>query len=162
MWSHPLQFIAAVVFCQNSGKPSSPYCDCSTIYWSVPAGQSNIFSWYPSWKHVYAIALSLRLGAPLCTPHDCVCGTAVDSNDVAYTVWAAGSQPVAVPDTRLSIISAEIPSSLELWELARNDGKRPDGVTSSHRCQGMTEEWSLSYMGRRLSRHSQQVISQKL
>jgi len=45
---------SGVVCCRNSGKPSSPYCGCSTIFWSVPTGHSNVFSWYPSWQHIHA------------------------------------------------------------------------------------------------------------
>jgi len=50
------------------------------------------------------ITVSLRLGAALCTPHNCICGMAVDSSGVyGLSCRKSAGQPVAVPDTRLSI-----------------------------------------------------------
>jgi len=70
IWSHQpcsngYRCWSGVVSCPNSGKPSSPYCDCSTIFWSVPAGHSNVFSWYLSWQQSVWLAQLVRaLAAP--------------------------------------------------------------------------------------------------
>jgi len=74
------------------------------------------------------IAVSLRLGAPLCTPHDCICGMAVDSNGAHCLSCRKSAGRDSIVKTSLS--SAEIPNRLEPRRRARDDGKRPDGVTS--------------------------------
>jgi len=81
------------------------------------------------------IAVPLLLGAPLCTPHDCICGMAVDSSG-AHGLSCRKSAGRGVRDTAInsivntSLSSAEMPSRLEPRGLSRDDGKRPDGVTS--------------------------------
>ena len=59
-------------------KPSSSYCGCSTLFWSVPAGHSYMSSVGTRFENT-----SIRIAvAPLCTPHDFICGAAVDSSGV--------------------------------------------------------------------------------
>jgi len=72
------------------------------------------------------IAVSLRLGAPLCTPHDCICGMAVDSSG-AHGLNCRKSAGRGASDTAInsivktSLSSAEMPSRHEPRGLARDD-----------------------------------------
>jgi len=60
---------SGIVCCPNSGKPSSPYCGCSTIFWSVPIQVIPISSVDTRLDNTsMLIAVSLHLGAPLYTP----------------------------------------------------------------------------------------------
>jgi hypothetical protein len=89
------------------------------------------------------IAVALRLGAPVCLPHTCICGAAVDSTGRHGLSCRRSSGRVsrhsAVNDLiKRALQSAEIPSRLEPRSLVRQDDKRPDGLTlvpwSSGRC----------------------------
>ena len=105
------------------------------------------------------IAVALRLGLPICTPHTCRhCGIRVDAcahhglsclknsgryhrhaavNNVIYRAMASAGipstlEPLAGLSTEpMASSPAGIPSTLEpLAGLSRSDGKRPDGLTS--------------------------------
>jgi len=89
------------------------------------------------------IAVALRLGAPVCLPHICVCGAAVDNTGTHGLSCRKSSGRMsrhsAVNDLiKRALQSAEIPSRLEPRSLMRQDDKRPDGMTlvpwSSGRC----------------------------
>ena len=93
--------------------------------------------------------VSLRLGAPLCTPHVCICGAAVDSSGVHGLSCRKSAGRGARHSTINSIVktalnSAEIPSRLEPQGLARDDGKRPDGVTSMPWKNGRCLIWDVT------------------
>ena len=80
------------------------------------------------------IAIALRLGAPVCAPHVCVCSASVDSSGRHGLSCrkSAGrlSRHSAVNDLiKRALSSAEIPSRLEPPSLIRDDGKRPDGLS---------------------------------
>ena len=95
------------------------------------------------------IAVSLRLGAPLCTPHVCICGAAVDSSGVHGLSCRKSAGRGARHSTINSIVKAaltlaEIPSCLEPRGLARDDGKRPDGVTSMPWKNGHCLIWDVT------------------
>lgn len=95
------------------------------------------------------IAVSLRLGAPLCTPHDCICGAAVDSSGVhglsCRKSAGRGARHTAINSiVKAALTSAEIPSRLEPRGLARDDGKRPDGVTSMPWRNGRCLIWDVT------------------
>ena len=81
------------------------------------------------------IAVGLRLGTPLCSPHQCQrCGQSVDSfgrhslscrkSEGRHSRHAALNNVIF-----RSLSSANIPSRLEPPGLSRVDGKRPDGIS---------------------------------
>ena len=82
-----------------------------------------------------SIAVSLRLGTPLCRPHPCIqCGVPVDESAVnALSCRKSGGQHVrhnAMNDVICrSLTAAGIPCQTEPHSLVRSDGKHPDGVT---------------------------------
>ena len=81
------------------------------------------------------IAISLRLGLPVCSAHMCAgCGAAVDERGLhgLSCRFSKGrfSRHSALNDlVKRSLDSAKIPSHLEPTGLYRTDGKRPDGAT---------------------------------
>ena len=80
------------------------------------------------------IAIALRLGLPLCTPHPCRCGLEIDAYGLhpLSCKMSTGRFPrhAALNDiVRRALTSAGFPSSLEPSGLDRGDGKRPDGIT---------------------------------
>jgi len=109
------------------------------------------------------IAVSLRLGAPLSTPHDCICGMAVDSSGVHGLSCRKSAGREARHTAMNSIVmaalsSAEIPIRLEHRGRSRDDGKRPDGVTSMPWKNGRCLIWDVTY----IQIHWQQDMSTKL
>lgn len=78
--------------------------------------------------------MALRLGTPLCHPHTCVCGEAVDK----FGLHGLACKRSAGRKARHEIIndlikraltSCDIPSIREPSGCDRNDGKKPDGLT---------------------------------
>lgn len=95
------------------------------------------------------IAIALRLGAPICLPHVCVCGAAVDNTGRHGLSCrkSAGrlSRHSAVNDLiKRALMSAEIPSRLEPKSLTRNDDKRPDGLTLTPWSSGRCLAWDFT------------------
>jgi len=128
---------------------------------------SSVDTWNLTTHPCALIAVSLRLGAPMCAPHDCICGMAVDSSG-EHTVWAAGSQLAGrgARDAAInsivktsSLSSAEIPNRLEPRGRATALVTTTNDQTAWHRCY--MEEWSLSYMGRHFSRYSGSKLSRQ-
>ena len=81
------------------------------------------------------IAISLRLGTPLCSPHSCLhCGAEVNALST-HGLSCRRSQGrhychAALNDViHQSLSVANVPSRLEPSGLESTDGKRPDGVT---------------------------------
>ena len=81
------------------------------------------------------VAVGLRLGTPLCQPHECShCGSEVDplGTHGLSCRWSEGRHPrhAAVNDIiHRTLTAANIPSRLEPSGLYRSDGKRPDGCS---------------------------------
>ena len=80
------------------------------------------------------IACGLRLGSPLCQPHECICSTQVESTGVHGLGYrkSAGrfSRHSHVNNLiRKALKSAHVPMILEPQGVLRMDGKRPDGMT---------------------------------
>jgi hypothetical protein len=95
------------------------------------------------------IAIALRLGAPVCANHTCICGDAVDSSGVHGLSCrkSAGRhmRHSALNDLlKRSLAAAEIPSRLEPSSLSRSDGKRPDGMTMMPWKQGRCLVWDVT------------------
>lgn len=80
------------------------------------------------------VAVGLRLGLNLCTPHQCHCGSLVDARGLHSFVCkrapGKSSRHHALNDLiARSFASAGIPTTKEPHGLFRTDGKRPDGLT---------------------------------
>ena len=95
------------------------------------------------------IAIALRLGAPVCEPHTCVCGQAVD----AYGTHGLSCRKSAGRQYRHNTVndiiqralsSAGVPSRLEPPHLYRDDGKRPDGLTTVPWKNGRCLVWDFT------------------
>lgn len=95
------------------------------------------------------VAVALRLGAPICAEHQCVCGASVDSS---------GTHGLSCPKTSGRIIrhnavnevikralrSAGIPSRLEPRNLFANSDLRPDGLTTTPWSRGKCVAWDFT------------------
>jgi hypothetical protein len=95
------------------------------------------------------IAVALRLGAPICAPHACICGGIVDSTGTHGLSCrkSAGrlSRHSAVNELiKRALTSAEVPSRLEPSSLMRDDGKRPDGLSLSPWKNGRCLVWDFT------------------
>ena len=81
------------------------------------------------------IAVGLRLGTPLCGPHQCCnCGQDVDSTgrhglSCKYSKGRSFRHAALNDIIRRALSSANIPLRLEPPRLSRVDGRRPDGVS---------------------------------
>ncbi|XP_055354129.1 uncharacterized protein LOC129599826 [Paramacrobiotus metropolitanus] len=95
------------------------------------------------------IAVARRLGAPVCQPHVCRCGSTVDSLGHHGLVCKLakgrhGVHAVLNEATKRALCSARVPSSLEPAGLNRGDGKRPDGVTAFPWKNGKPLVWDVT------------------
>ncbi|KAJ8727191.1 hypothetical protein PYW08_015588 [Mythimna loreyi] len=82
----------------------------------------------------FRIATCLRLGAPSGAPHRCQCGEVVDrlGHHGLSCSRSAGriARHASINDIiRRALVTAGVPAVLEPNGLARDDGKRPDGMT---------------------------------
>ncbi|XP_063629995.1 uncharacterized protein LOC134801393 [Cydia splendana] len=80
------------------------------------------------------VAVGLRLGVPICAPHKCHCGSDVDQlgRHGLSCQRSAGrlSRHAALNDIiRRSLVTVNVPAILEPTGMARDDGKRPDGMS---------------------------------
>ena len=95
------------------------------------------------------IAIALRLGAPVCVPHTCVCGEAVDTSGThgLSCRQSAGrhARHSAVNDLiKRALASADVPARLEPSTLSRDDGKRPDGLSTAPWKEGRCLVWDFT------------------
>jgi hypothetical protein len=82
----------------------------------------------------FRVAVSLRLGSLVCSPHTCVCGSSVDESGThgLSCRFSPGrrSRHAAVNDLlHRALVSAGVPSVLEPPGTSRDDGKYPNGIT---------------------------------
>ncbi|KAJ8712724.1 hypothetical protein PYW08_008028 [Mythimna loreyi] len=82
----------------------------------------------------FRIATCLRLGAPSGAPHRCQCGEVVDRLGHHGLSCSRSARRIArhasINDIiRRALVTAGVPAVLETNGLARDDGKRPDGMT---------------------------------
>jgi hypothetical protein len=95
------------------------------------------------------IAVALRLGVTVCSPHLCVCGSQVDSNGIHGLSCRKSAGRLSRHNSINGIIkaalsSAEIPCRLEPRGIARDDGKRPDGVSTVPLHNGRCVVWDVT------------------
>ena len=82
----------------------------------------------------FRLAASLRLGAPCCSSHRCRCGEAVNSLGHHGLSCSRSAGRIArhanINDIiRRALVAVGVPAVLEPNGLARDDGKRPDGMS---------------------------------
>ena len=96
------------------------------------------------------IAVGLRLGAPLCTPHNCLqCGDPVDESGYhglsCRRSIGRQARHAALNDlVKRSLTAIDTPALLEPPGLFRSDGKRPDGVTVIPWKRGRALVWDVT------------------
>ena len=110
------------------------------------------------------IAVALRLGAPVCAPHTCICGATVDSSGVHGLSCrkSAGRhlRHSALNDlVKRALATAEVPSRLEPSSLSRSDGKRPDGITMMPWKQGRCLVWDVTCPDTLAPSHLNQAVT---
>lgn len=82
----------------------------------------------------FRIAVSLRLGIPVCVTHTCICGEQVDEMGLHGLCCKKSvgrySRHAMVNDLiKRALVTSKIPAILEPTGCNRSDGKRPDGLT---------------------------------
>ena len=95
------------------------------------------------------IAIALRLGAPICAPNRCKCGTTVDSLGThglscKFNAGRLARHTEANDIIRRALVSAGLPAVLEPHGLCRDDGKRPDGMTLTPWSNGRPLVWDFT------------------
>lgn len=95
------------------------------------------------------VAVGLRLGAPLCEPHSCVCGSLVTAEGSHGLSCGLGpgrtSRHASLNDLIFrSLARAGYPSAKEPVGLLRTDGKRPDGLTLIPWRAGRSLVWDVT------------------
>ena len=97
----------------------------------------------------FRIAIALRLGAPVCLPHTCVCGVSVDRTGIHGLSCrkSAGrlSRHSAVNDLiKCALLLAETPSKLEPTSLLPHNERRPDGMSLTPWKNGRCLAWDFT------------------
>ena len=95
------------------------------------------------------IAVSLRLGTPICEPHRCRCGQRVNEygRHGLSCKFSAGRNPrhTAINDiVKRALATAGIPAVLELVGLDKSSSRRPDGVSVFPFSQGKCLSWDAT------------------
>lgn len=95
------------------------------------------------------IAVALRLGAPICEEHRCICGQSVDTHGLhglscKKSRGRHGRHAALNELIKRALASAVVPSVLEPVGLDRGDGKRPDGLTSFTWRNGKCLIWDVT------------------
>jgi len=111
------------------------------------------------------IAVALRLGAPVLSPHQCRCLAAVDSRGYhsLSCKFSAGRLPRHAGINAIvkrALNSAGFPSLLEPTGISRADGKRPDGVTLIPWSRGKCLCWDATVVCTLALSHLPATISQ--
>ena len=137
----------------------------------------NIINALPISSRMYdetlRIAVGLRLGTPICSPHSCRhCNVLVNplGRHGLSCRWSEGRHPrhsVLNDIVCRALSSAHVPALLEPTGLSRSDGKRPDGVTIAPWSSGKPLVWdatcpdTFAQSHRRLAVHSAGGIAAK-
>jgi hypothetical protein len=95
------------------------------------------------------VAVALRLGLPLGTPHTCQCGADVDARGLHGLVCKKAQSRIVrhqqINDiVARSLTAAGVPTTKEPVGLSRLDGKRPDGMTLIPYQAGKTLVWDVT------------------
>ena len=111
------------------------------------------------------ISVALRLGALICHPHQCRCGSPVDSSGHhgLSCKRSAGrhSRHSSLNDVvRRALISSSTQAILEPPKLERENGKRPDGMTLVPWKQGKALVWDVTCVDTMAPSHIMGSISE--
>src|SRR6218665_2483765 len=95
------------------------------------------------------VAIGLRLGLDLCTPHQCQCGETADPRGhhglVCRQSAGRSARHFAVNDLEWrALTKADTPCTKEPSGLIRTDGKRPDGATLVPWARGKYIAWDFT------------------
>ncbi|XP_043202745.1 uncharacterized protein LOC122370853 [Amphibalanus amphitrite] len=95
------------------------------------------------------VAVALRVGAEVCQPHRCRCGSLADSlgHHALTCRLSAGRHPrhTALNDViKRALQTVGLPSLLEPTGIDRGDGKRPDGLTLFPFTEGKSLVWDAT------------------
>jgi len=95
------------------------------------------------------VAIGFRLGAKVCEPHICVCGSQVDARGLHCLSCKRSSGRISRHNNIndiiwRSLIKAGVPARKEPVGLSRSDGKRPDGLTLIPWCSGRCAVWDVT------------------
>jgi Reverse transcriptase (RNA-dependent DNA polymerase) len=95
------------------------------------------------------VAVGLRLGARLCEPHRCPCGSDVDPEGTHGLACRRSSGRTSrhhvINDlVWRSLLRADVPAIKEPAGLLRSDGKRPDGLTQIPWQSGRCMTWDVT------------------
>ena len=101
----------------------------------------------------FTTAIALRLGAPVCSAHVCVCGAEVERSAqhalVCNKLKSRHARHRLGNDVILRALkSAETPATLEPLGLSRSDGKRPDGASLLAWTKGKPLVWDFTCVHR--------------
>ncbi|KAG0715538.1 Retrotransposable element SLACS protein [Chionoecetes opilio] len=95
------------------------------------------------------VGVAMRLGAPVCLPHRCKCGSTADS--LGHHHLSCCRDPGRLPRhaaindiLRRGLAAAGVPALLEPRGLDRGDGRRPDGVTLTPFSIGRSLLWDAT------------------
>ena len=95
------------------------------------------------------VAVGLRVGASICTPGPCNCGSLVDAKG-AHALACGRGKGRQMRHSQLNdciyraLIKADIPAMKEPGGLLRSDGKRPDDCTSLAWMDGKCLAWDVT------------------
>jgi len=95
------------------------------------------------------VAVGLRLGSNVCVPHSCGCGTLVDAHGSHAFICKRAPGRIARHQALNDVVarafvSAGVPVAKEPVGLARQDGKRPDGLTLIPWQRGKPVTWDVT------------------
>jgi len=95
------------------------------------------------------IAIALRLGAPVCAEHRCICGAVVDTSGTHGLSCRKSAGRLARHNAinhviHRALLAAQIPSRLEPVKLCHRDDKRPDGVSTMPWSRGKCIAWDFT------------------
>ncbi|XP_041980282.1 uncharacterized protein LOC121733945 [Aricia agestis] len=150
-WDEPLIKLA-----QSEILSSSSTTDRARLLASAEPESGYWLQAYPSSNtgtlldnHTFNLSLSLRLGANISEPHRCHCGAAVDrqGHHGLSCRRSAGRQSrhASLNDViRRALASVNVPATLEPNGIARDDGKRPDGMTLVPWSRGRPLVWDAT------------------
>ena len=97
----------------------------------------------------FRLAVSIRLGLRVCTPHHCRCGSRVDEYELhplscRFSIGRLPRNTARSDVIHISLQSAGIPAQLEPAGLDRGDGNRPDDVALFPYTRGNSLVWAAT------------------
>ena len=98
---------------------------------------------------IIRVSVGLRLGANICEPHPCPCGSQVDCRGLHGLVCKKSSGRISRHQYLndliwRALIKAGVPAVKEPSGLCRNDGKRPDGMSQIPWVSGKCVVWDVT------------------